>query len=347
MCNPRIDRWSRLAALAAVALVTASCAGGERAGTGAPGTTSGKPAARKTVRIAIITNAVAPFWNPMEVGMKRAAERLGCEAQWRGPEGGRSIEQRALIEDAIARNVDGISVSPTDPKAIESVLRKAIDRGILVVTMDSDFPESGRLAYIGTNNVRAGEEAGRQAMKVLPKGSKVIPFVGYMSSPNAQERLAGFKRATKGWIEVLDVQQDQNDATKALSNAQDALQAHPDVDGLLGLWSYNGPAIANAVEKAGKVGKVKIICFDAEPETLRRLENGQIDVTIVQKPYLFGYLSVQTLYNMATCGVDETRAMMPKTPDGDTIVDTGVEAVTPATVKQFQERLREMGVSSS
>ena len=346
MRNPSMSRWLRLAALAAAALTAMSCGKGEEAMTGA-NRDQVSPAPGKRVRIAIITNAVAPFWNPMEVGMKRAAERLGCDANWRGPEGGDSMKQRQLIEDAIARNVDGISISPTDPKAIESVLRKAIERGILVITMDSDFPESGRLAYIGTNNVRAGEEAGRQAMKVLPKGSKVIPFVGYMSSPNAQERLAGFKRATKDWIEVLDVQQDQNDATKALTNAQDALQAHPDIDGLLGLWSYNGPAIANAVEKAGKIGKVKIVCFDAEPETLRRLENKQIDVTIVQKPYLFGYLSVQTLYNMATCGVDETRAMMPKTPDDDTIVDTGVEAVTPANVKEFQQRLREMGVSSS
>lgn len=346
MRNLWVSRWSRLAALAAVALVATSCGPGERATTGTAGD-GAKPAPGKTVRIGIITNAVAPFWKPREVGMNRAAERLGCEAHWYGPQGGDSMVQRQLIENAIAQRVDGISVSPTDPKAIQSVLRKAIDKGILVITMDSDFPESGRLVYIGTNNIRAGEEAGRAAMKALPKGSKIIAFVGYMTSPNAQERLEGFERATKGWIEVIHVLQDQNDAGKAVTNAEDALQAHPEVDGMLGLWSYNGPAIATAVERAGKLGKVKIICFDAEPVTLTKLEEKKIDATIVQKPYLFGYLSVMTIYNMATCGVDETLAVMPKTPDGDTIVDTGVETVTPANVKAFRERLRKMGVASS
>jgi len=346
MRNLWVSRWSRLAALAAVALVATSCGPGERATTGTAGD-GAKPAPGKTVRIAIITNAVAPFWKPMEVGMNRAAERLGCEAHWYGPQGGDSMAQRQLIENAIAQKVDGISVSPTDPRAIKSVLQEAIDKGILVITMDSDFPESGRLVYIGTNNRRAGEEAGRAAMEVLPRGSKMIAFVGYMTSPNAQERLDGFKRATKGWIEVLDVLQDQNDAGKAVTNAEDALQAHPEVNGMLGLWSYNGPAIATAVERAGKLGKVKIICFDAEPVTLTKLEEKKIDATIVQKPYLFGYLSVMTIYNMATCGVDETLAVMPKTAAGDTIVDTGVETVTPANVKPFRERLRKMGVSSS
>jgi ribose transport system substrate-binding protein len=338
-----MNYWLRLAVVGAAALAVASCQGRRAGETASPHT----PPPRKQVRIAIITNAVAPFWRPMVVGMTRAADELGCEANWYGPEGGDSMKQRELIENAISQKVDGISISPTDPKAIKSVLQKAMDKGILVITMDSDFPESGRLAYIGTNNVRAGEEAGRAAKKVLPQGSKMIAFVGYMSSPNAQERLAGFKRATQGWIDVIDVQQDENDANKAVTNAEDALQAHPEVAGLLGLWSYNGPAIVTAVERAGKLGKIKIICFDAEPATLTNLKARKVDATVVQKPYLFGYLSVMTLYNMTVCGVDETRAMMPKTADGDTIVDTGVQVVTPDNVNEFEEGLRKMGVRSS
>jgi ribose transport system substrate-binding protein len=300
-------------------------------------------AQRRNVRIAIVTNAVSAFWNPMIVGMERASGKLGCEARWFGPDHGMVSEQRRLLEDCTAQRFDGVAVSPIDAKAIGPVINDMVDKGIIVITMDSDAPDTERLAYIGTDNFKAGREAGRQAKKIMPRGTKLIAFVGVLGAMNAQQRLKGFEQETEGWIRVADVMEDQTDKTRARKNVEDAMQAHPDVTGFLGLWSYNGPAIAAAVTEAGRRDSIKIVCFDAEPVTLQALERGEIDATIVQKPYMFGYLSVMVLHDMAALGVDETLAALP----ADRIIDTGVQVVTPRTVDEYRRGLEKLGIKSS
>jgi len=298
----------------------------------------------KKVRIAIVTNAVAPFWNPMKVGMERAAQKLGCEAVWQGPANAQVSEQRKILENFVAQKVDGIAISPIEPEPMTPVLDEIAASGILVITMDSDAPKSKRLVYLGTNNYSAGRVAGETARRILGgKRGKAVAFVGKLAAENARERLRGFKESTQGFIDVLEVRQDQTNKEAALRNAEDAIQAFPEANLFLGLWSYNGPAIAQAVTSAGKRDNIKIVCFDAEPNTLKHLQKGEIDATIVQKPYLFGYLSVMVLHNMVTLGVEETLAILPK----DRIIDTGVEVVTPKNVAAFMKKLQEMGVESS
>jgi ribose transport system substrate-binding protein len=86
---------------------------------------------------------------------------------------------------------------------------------------------------------------------------------------------------------------------KAVANVQDALTSYPDLKGLVGLWSYNGPAILSGVRDSGKLGQVKIICFDEEPATLAGVKAGEIVGTIVQQPFQFGYESVKLLVQLA------------------------------------------------
>ena len=307
-----------------------------------------KPEATSSpVQIGIVTNAVAPFWDPMEKGMKDAAAKLpGCDASWQGPQTSRVAEQLRLIENYVARGVDGLAISPLEAEAIGPKIDELIDKGINVICIDSDIPNCKRLAYIGTNNIRAGEAIGRELVKILNgRPAKVVAFVGTMSAQNARERLQGFKNATKGHnIEVVDVKQDNTDKGKARRNVEDTLQAMPDVNVLLGLWSYNLPAIAAAVKEAGKRDKIIVVGFDAEPATLEGLQKGDIDATVVQKPYYFGYLSVMVLYNMARLGAEAVQMVLPQP---DHVVDTGVVIVTPDNVEKFIEYLHSLGVESS
>lgn len=319
-------------------------------GGSAPSTAGGPsapspPRAGKEVRIAIITNAVAPFWDPMVVGMERAAQKLGCKASWQGPPNGKLAEQQRILENFVSQKVDAIAISPLEAETMGPVLKEIQEKeGIIVITIDSDAPDSGRQAYIGTNNYKAGQVAGREAIRLLPRGGEVVAFVGHLSAQNARERLKGFEDAVAGHgIKVVEVKQDQTDKSKARRNVEDTLQAMPEVDLLLGLWSYNGPAIAQAVKDAGARQRIKILCFDAEPATLEYLKTGDIDATVVQKPYYFGYLAVELLYNMVVCGVEETLMLLPP----DRIVDTGVEVVTPANVQEYLKRLEALGIKSS
>src|SRR5207247_4704434 len=91
---------------------------------------------------------------------------------------------------------------------------------------------------------------------------------------------------------IIDVRTDDTDRVRAKANVSDTLVKYPDVKELVGLWSYNGPAILNAVRDAGKVGQVKIVCFDEEDETLAGVKEGAIYATVVQQPFEFGYQSV-------------------------------------------------------
>jgi ribose transport system substrate-binding protein len=166
----------------------------------------------------------------------------------------------------------------------------------LVVTQDSDAPTSNRVCYIGTDNVAAGRQAGELVKEALPQGGKIMVFVGVLDAANAQQRYQGLKEALAGSnVKIIDVRTDNTDRVRAKSNASDTLVNNPDIAGMVGLWSYNGPAILSAVKEANKVDKVKIIAFDEEDETLGGIRDGAIYATVVQQPFEFGYRSMELM----------------------------------------------------
>ncbi len=321
-------------------------------GGGAPSSDSPFEKPRKesgSVSIQIVTNGISPFWDPMAIGMEKAAKELdGCSAQWTGPQNSEVGEQKKMIEAAMAKGVDGIAISCIEAKASEAIINAVLEKGIPVITFDSDSPDSKRLVYIGTNNFNAGKAAGDAAIKLLPNGGKFVGFVGNISAQNARERRDGFVEAAKaGKIELLDVLDDNKGAERARRNVEDTIAKRKDeIQGLLGLFSYNGPAIANAIESQPAMkGKYKIVAFDAEPVTLKKLEAGAIDATVVQKPYDFGYLSTKLLYLINRKGL--SAALKELNVPESRIYDTGVEVITPATVKDYKKKLEEIGVKSS
>jgi len=191
--------------------------------------------------------------------------------------------------------VDGIAISPVDPANQTAMLNDAAKQAI-VFTHDSDAPDSKRECYVGTDNVAAGRQAGDLIKEALPQGGRIAIFVGKLDARNAQERLQGIKESIAGsTIAIIDVRTDDTDQVRAKANVSEMLVSHPDVGALVGLWSYNGPAILNAVRDAGRIGQVKIIAFDEDDETLSGVKSGAIVGTVVQQPYEFGFQSVTLL----------------------------------------------------
>jgi ribose transport system substrate-binding protein len=202
-----------------------------------------------------------------------------------------AAEQRRELDDLLARGIAGVSISTIDPQNSIEELNKVAAKAVLLTT-DSDAPASNRVVYIGTDNVAAGRQAGAEIIKALPNGGKVMGFVGTMDADNARERVEGIKDALKGTnIQIVDIRTDGTDFAKAKSNVQDAL-AKGGVDLLLGLYSYNTPQIYTAVKEAGMSGKIKVVGFDEDAQTLRGIADGTVSATIVQQPYQFGYQSM-------------------------------------------------------
>jgi ribose transport system substrate-binding protein len=247
----------------------------------------------KKTRIAFITNNTSDFWTIARKGTEKAqAELPNVEIEFRINSEPTAAGQQRIVDDLLAKGVDGIAISPVDPKNQTQLINRAASQAV-VFTQDSDAPNSNRACYIGTDNEAAGRQAGQLVKEALPEGGRIMVFVGTMDAQNAQDRYRGLKQTLEGTnVEIIDVRTDGGESVNAKRNAADTLVKYPDIVGMVGLWAYNGPAILGAVKEAGKIGKVKIVAFDEEDATLTGIKDGAIYGTIVQQPFEFGYQSM-------------------------------------------------------
>src|SRR5919112_1247387 len=247
-------------------------------------------------KLAFVTNNASDFWIIARKGTEKAAKEIpNIEVEFRIPSDGTAAEQQRVVDDLLAKGINGIAISPVDPANQTPMLNNAASQ-TLVVTQDSDAPLSNRVCYIGTDNVEAGRQAGQLVKEALPNGGKIMVFVGVLDAANAQQRYQGLKEALQGSnISIIDVRTDNTDRVRAKSNASDTLVNFPDIAGMVGLWSYNGPAILSAVKDANKTDKVKIVAFDEEDETLNGIKDGAIYATVVQQPFEFGFQSMSLM----------------------------------------------------
>jgi ribose transport system substrate-binding protein len=254
-----------------------------------------KPAkAVKTV--AFITNTTSDFWKIARKGCEKADAELGdVNVAFKTTNTGAIDEQNGLIRQALDRDeADAIAVSPVDPTAQKKVINDAAKRA-LVITQDSDAPDTDRAVYLGADNRAAGRQAGELVKHALPQGGKIMVFVGKREVLNAQERFDGLKESLQGSkVEVIDLMTDDANPGTARENAYQALKKYPDIAGMVGLWSYNGPAIVQALRPEGKLGAVKIVCFDDDPDTLAAIKEGAIFGSVAQQPFEYGYDTVKT-----------------------------------------------------
>ena len=319
---------SRLS-LGVVVLVLAGalsgCRSGETADTGDA----------KTIKLAFVTNNSADFWTIARRGVEKADEELAdVEVEFRLVPPPEATEQQRIVDDLLIKGVNGIAISPVDPQNQTQMLNAAAKRAV-VFTQDSDAPQADRACYIGTDNVAAGRQAGQLIREAIPGGGSIMLFVGRLDAQNARERIQGIRETLAGSnINIIDVRTDDGDGVRAKANAADTLVRYPDIKGLVGLWSYNGPAILNAVRDARKVGTVKIVTFDEADETLVGVKDGAIHGTVVQQPFEFGY---QSVVRMAQA-VRGDRSFIPESKQ--IIVPTLV--VNRANVDEFTKRINEL-----
>ncbi|MBO0858024.1 MAG: sugar-binding protein [Chloracidobacterium sp.] len=286
-------------------------------------------------RIVFITNNASDFWTIARKGAEKAqAELPNVKIEFRINDETTAAGQQRIVDDLLAKGVSGIAISPVDPKNQVQLINRAASQAV-VVTQDSDAPDSNRACYIGTDNVAAGRQAGQLVKEALPDGGQIMVFVGTMDAQNAQERYRGLKEALDGSnIKIIDVRTDETDRVRAKNNVATTLVNYPDIAGMVGLWSYNGPAIVSAVREAGKIGKVKIVTFDEEDETLAGVKEGAIYATVVQQPYEFGYQSM--IYLSKAIGGD--KSWIP--PSKQRIVDT--LAIKKDSVEDFTAKINKL-----
>lgn len=290
--------------------------------------------AQEKKTLAFVVNAASDFWKLAEAGVLKAQEELPeYELQFRYPAQGTAALQNSLMDDLVTAGVDSIMISSVDPKnSIEAFNRVASQ--VPLFTTDSDAPDSERIAYLGSSNTAAGVQAGEIAKNALPDGAQCMGFVGFLDADNAVERIAGFREAVAGTgIELVDVRGDDVDFARARSNVDDVLAANPEIDCMVGFYSYNPPKIYEALQAAGRLGDVTVIAFDEDPITLGAVREGSFAGTVVQDPFEWGYRGMKLM----AANLEGKATDIPD--DGLMIVPTKV--VDQGNVDAFEAELKE------
>jgi ribose transport system substrate-binding protein len=247
----------------------------------------------KKFRLAFVTNTTNAFWATVRHGCNNAAQNLGDVAvDFRFFTGATVEAQNAVVSNLVADGVNGIAISPIDAEKQAEFL-SGIAAKTLLVCVDSDVANSKRVSFIGSDNVTAGKQAADLLKAALPQGGKIVLCVGYTNAQNAVDRIQAIQAGLAGTsIQIVETLADSAKIDVAQKNAQEALTKYPDLAGLVGLYSYSGPAILNAVRAAGKNGKVQIVCFDDDNATLEGIATGDIYGSVIQVATRIGYETI-------------------------------------------------------
>jgi ribose transport system substrate-binding protein len=293
------------------------------------------PGGAQTYKFAFVTNNSSDFWNIAEKGVRKAEKDLGIKAEVFRPLRTEVAEQQRYVEDILVQKFDGLAICAINPDAMTPMLDRVAEK-MPVIVHDSDAPKSKRKAFVGTNNVEAGRQAGQAALAVLKDAGitkgKVAIFVGRIDMQNAVDRKQGVDETLgkHAGFQILPVFLDGADRTKAKKNVEDALARYPDLVMTIGLWSYNGPCMVDAVRASTRAKKPLIVAFDEEEETLKAVQDGTIYATVVQRPFEFGYQSMKALKELKE----------GKTVPGT--IDTGITVIKKDNLPTFWAELREL-----
>src|ERR1700738_822883 len=264
---------------------------------------------KKKYTIALIPGLTTDaFYITMHKGAKAAADALGAELVFQGAPEFNPVQQVPVLNAIIGRKPDAILIAPTDKGQLVGPLKKAVDSGIPVITVDTfigdghyqtgtgdaDFP----LSYIASDNILGGEIAARALAKAIGDKGKV-----YVSNVNpgistTDQREQGFKDEMKKHpnVTVLETQFNSDDANKAASQFQSVYARNSDLTGVFGANLFSAMGAANGVKQGGVTGKVKVVAFDAPTSIVGELKSGNVDIAIAQHPAEIGYFGVVSAY---------------------------------------------------
>lgn len=296
----------------------------------------------------LVTNSTKHgYWQSAAAGFSKAAAEYGVTAEMVGPAGFDPQGEVTEFRSAVARKPAGILVSVANEGVLKPEIDSAIAAGVPVITIDSDAPSSRRLYFIGTNNLEAGRLGGARVSGAL-NGKGNVVFFTIAGQPNLEERLKGYKDAFDGTgIKITDVFDMKGDSGLAMDKAREYLArtGADRVDALVCLESTSGKDVAEAIKRAGALGR-RLVAMDVDAATLNLVADGTIDSTISQKPYTMAYLGLKALddlHHYPPSSLSGGYTLDPYAPY-PAFVDTGVTLVDASNVGAILDAQRRNGV---
>ena len=245
----------------------------------------------------ISNNLSLPYWKTAIAGFNKAAAQYDVTAKVDGPDKYDAEAESKAFENAVAAHPDGILVSVADAALMQSQIDAALDKGIPVITMDSDAPHSHRIFFIGTNNREAGHLGGERVVSRLGGKGNVV-FFTMPGQPNLDERLNGYMEifAQHPGIKISEIFNIKGDSGNAMDKTPQylALTGAAKIDAFICLEASAGKDVGEILKRENAKDRL-LIAMDVDPDTLALIKNGVIDATIAQKPYTMGFYGLKAL----------------------------------------------------
>jgi ribose transport system substrate-binding protein len=307
-------------------------------------TSCAKPYHERSERYVLVaTNINLPYWKEAENGFLEAAQALGVRGELIGPTGYAPNAELGMFRDIVEQHPAGICLSAARPEIFREEIDKAVAQGIPVICLDSDVPDSRRALYIGTDNFKAGRESLKR-LAALVSGKKNIAAITISGQRNLDDRVAGVADGLVNFpaLKLTKILDDKGDARSAFDQVSELIQKKESVDGIICLEATGGSGAAEAVHRFNMEGKLPIVAFDADPETLDWIERGVIAATITQKPYVMSYYGLKFLDDLHHNAVHQFKdwRTAPGVPI-PTSVDTGTVVVDKTNLQVYRDALGE------
>lgn len=269
-----------------------------------------------------------PFYITMSCGAQSEAKRLGASLNVQGANEWAASEQIPIVNSVTAQHPDAVLIAPTDSHALINPMQQMKNAGIKVVEVDTTVTDSSiAVSSISSDNVEGGQVAAKALASLVGDKGSVVVINEQPGISTTDARAQGFNEAMKAFpnIKVLPIQYDQDSVTTAASLVSSELAAHPDLDGIFAINTLTAEGVGTGIRQAGATGKIKVVGFDASPQSVQQLQSNVVQALVAQEPYQEGVLGVDQAVDSLTG--------QPTTPT----IGTNLVAITQANMDQMKQ----------
>jgi len=254
-------------------------------------------------KIAIVVKALGiGFFDAANKGAQEAAKELGdVDIIYTGPTTTTAEGQIEVINSLIAQKVDAIAVSANDADALVPALKKAMDRGIKVISWDSGVAKDGRMMHLNpSSNPLIGNMIIKLAADNLPEGGDVAVLSATATSTNQNTWIAEMTKVLPNYkgINVVATVYGDDLADKSYRETQGLIQKYPNLKAIIAPTSVGIVAAAQAVEDGGMVGKINVTGLGLPSEMAGHVKAGSSKSFAIWNPIDLGYTATMIAYNL-------------------------------------------------
>ncbi|WP_171655265.1 ABC transporter substrate-binding protein [Paenibacillus foliorum] len=269
--------------------------------TKAAATTDSGTKDKKKKRIAYVAGITTDaFYISMKFGAEEVAKKLDVDLIWTGAPEWDYTKQTPIVDSLIAEKVDAIIIAPNDAKAMVAPLKKAMNAGIPVFTVDTNVSDdSAYVANVTSDNLQGGKLGANTLAKEIGEKGKVLVMNTKPGITTTDDRQKGFLEEIKKYpnIQVVATEYCDDQATIAAKKTQDILLANPDLSGVFAANVVSGAGVAQGLRVKNVQDKVKLVSYDAGPEQVKSLKAKELQAIISQKPLEEARIILQMTYD--------------------------------------------------